>query len=59
MNLINKIFGRHILHSWKYRNPANRTCTGCNERQIQYCVDYRDAFDSTKGWWEIEREGDK
>lgn len=55
--LLNRLFGSHILHSWEYHNPANRTCKVCDERQVQYCADYRDVFDRTKGWWEVEREG--
>jgi hypothetical protein len=33
---INKFFKDFCWHSWDYYNPYNRTCTLCNEHQVQF-----------------------
>lgn len=39
----------HVFkHFWRYRNPANRTCTFCGKHQIQFAR----SWDMSRGWWE-------
>ncbi len=47
-------------HQWKYRNPADRTCSTCgrNEQEECHSWEYQRHGLSARGWWEVYREGD-
>jgi hypothetical protein len=47
-------------HTWVYRNPACRTCSVCNQHEIEECWawDYERRGLSAGGWWEVYRPGD-
>ena len=53
--LLHKIFGCWLF--WKYRNPANRTCTVCGRHETMYMRIYRnertDEEYIASQWWEL------
>ncbi len=46
-----------IWHRWEYRDPADRTCRVCGKREVQYCSDIDDFFNTASCWWEVADDG--
>ena len=43
-------------HSWKYRNPYDRTCQVCGKHEVSHCSDIENW---SRAWWEIFAAGDE
>lgn len=48
-----KIAKKFGWHSWRYRNPYDRTCDVCGRHEVEHCYDLTDKY----GFWEVFHEG--
>ena len=48
-----RIFGSH---TWRYRNPYDRTCEVCGRNEVSHCA----AMESwDRAWWEVWNDGEE